>query len=160
MKIVRSIALPVAISMCSFALCDAKTELQNEYNAISKAFKAKDVNAAMKCMAPDFKVLLPDGKSADRKAVVANFQQQMSMMSNTVWERKVKETRPQGKNIVAIVDGLIKADVKDPQGKPHKFEMKTSVEDLWTRTPKGWSLLLSHVTKRESKLDGKVMSGG
>lgn len=160
MRTVRAVALFVALCACGAAHADVKAELQKEYNAISKAFKANDVNAAMKCMAPDFRVFLPDGKSADRKAVAANFQQQMKMMSNAVWERKVKEVRPQGKNSVAIVNSLIKADVKDPQGKVHKFEMKSTVEDLWTKTPKGWSLLLSRVTMRESKVDGKVTSGG
>lgn len=160
MRNARSAAILVVLSVFSIAFGDVKAELQKEYNAIAKAFKAKDVNGAMKCMAPDFRVMLPDGKSADRKAVVANFQQQMSMMNNPVWERKVKEIRPQGKNTVAFVDGFIKADVKDPQGKSHRFEMTTSVEDLWTKTPKGWSLLQSRVTKRESKMDGKALSGG
>ncbi|MBI5705623.1 MAG: nuclear transport factor 2 family protein [Armatimonadetes bacterium] len=156
MRYARAVALLLALSVCCAAIADIKAELQKEYTAISKAFKANDVNGAMKCMAADFKVFLPDGKSADRRAVAANFQQQMKMMSNAVWERKVKEVRPQGKNSVAIVDGFIKADVKDPQGKVHKFEMRSTVEDLWAKTPKGWSLLLSRVTKRESKLDGKV----
>jgi hypothetical protein len=135
------------------ALESARKELTARYAGISRAFEKKDATGMNEPLAADYELKQPDGRVIKRDAIASGMAQQMNMMSNAKWTRKIESLELKGADAVVSVRGTFDSEFAQ-QGKNHKFHMNTVTTDTWTKLGKKWMLRSSKVIENRVEVDG------
>jgi ketosteroid isomerase-like protein len=151
-----SLCLALFVAAIGFASASVKSELEARYREVTAAFKAKNVSAIENILMANYEAVGQDGRSIGRKQVLDGFKQQMDMVTDVTWVRKITDLKVNGSAALATVDGDLRAHM---QG--HKtLELIATTVDDWVKTPKGWKLMVSHLKSSKMLMNGKPMNMG
>jgi ketosteroid isomerase-like protein len=133
---------------------DVQATLQAKYDLLSKAFAKKDARVYEKTLSPDFVLVGLDGKQSSKKVVMEGFTQQMSMMTDVSWVRKLGKPTVSGSTATVLASGNFKGKFNGG-GKVRVFELIASSQDTWKKNGSDWVLVKSKLVTLNAKIDGK-----
>lgn len=131
-------------------------QLEDNYAAITTAFKKKDIKAIGNFLAPDYQAHDSNGAATSREKILADYKSQMGVMRDIVWSRKITKLVHQGKSVVLTVEGKINGTVVGADKTDHKIALAATAEDTWIEHGKGWLLKSTTIEKKVLTVDGKV----
>lgn len=149
---------PLALMILQGDIKSARKEIQARYDALDRGFRKRNPAVLDGLMTDDFTTESPDGKPLGRDAALASFRGLILGAQKAKWPRKVTKLRFDGTDAVATVDGHFDGLLPGPDGKPHRTELITTVEDTWTKTSAGWRIRRSRMVKMAMRRDGKAVA--
>lgn len=129
--------------------------LQDDYRAMSTAFQRNDPKTFDALLAPGYTLVQTDGTQWSRDRVMKDFRQQMGMMRNAEWDRRILRIRPDGSLRVVDVIGSFNGSFKGRDGAAHVFEMHSYSRDTWQVGTTSNRLVKSQIVSIHAKVDGK-----
>src|SRR5437016_14474955 len=102
--------IPVLFLVASFAVALAgpndavKKQLAANYKAFGAAFQTKNMDSVAKLMTDDYTAVQPNGKTATKAQILADFKQEAGMMSDSKWDRTISKLTVSNNQAVAIVN--------------------------------------------------------
>jgi len=148
-----------ALTCCALATADnvqtVRKTLDANYKGFSQAFLKKDSKALFALMTDDYTVTQPNGATFTKDQIKASLDQQMKIMTSATWVRKITSLKLNGKDAIAVVDGLFQGKATGPDGKAHDVKVAAHTTDTWTKVGKIYKLKKSVVSKNDVTVDGK-----
>lgn len=161
-KVISFISALAALTLqmnTSHAEPTVKQQLIANYEAISKDFKVKKFNAMGSYLAPNFVTILPGGKTVKKSDVMNGMKSERETISHVTWKRTITKLTVE-KGIAKVeVTGDMKGEVKGPQGKLEKVELKAVSNDVWKKMNGRWLITTAYYKSSTMIVNGKVMKG-
>jgi len=161
----KMVLLVGALALATACFADktdaVRKQLVANYKLVSKGFENNNLDKVANLMTDDY-VEVMNGRSANKKEIIAQVKRLAGQMHNSKWTRSIRTLTLSGNTAVAIVDGKFSAQMSDPHGGSHVFDQNAVTKDTWIKTPKGYRLKRSDVTSMKMTMDGKpfTMNGG
>lgn len=135
----------------------ARREVQARYDALDRAFRDHKPAVLDDVMTADFSGESPEGRHLGQADAVGQMRGLMRQATHAQWPRRIVQFRLEGADAIATVEGHFTGDLRGPDRKSHRTELISTVEDTWTKGPKGWQIRRSRVVKVSMKRDGKTI---
>ena len=155
--LVASCAL-LALAMLAHGDADTvKKELNAKYQALSKAFAAKDGAAFEKIVAPGFTTTDVHGKTIGTKEFISTMKQSMQALpaGAKVSARILGKVVSKGDKATCQSELSIVSPVPAGDGKSHTMSVTGVSEDTWVKLKGDWKVLKSVDKSQKMSMDGK-----
>ena len=136
---------------------DVKSQLAPLYASMDKAVETKDLNAFQKLLHPTFLQHEADGNTYTRREVVEQASDLFKEATSIVSQTTLVSASATGDQAHAVVDADQKIVMKTAEGKTNTVEIRSTMNDVWTRVNNNWELLDSRETKHERTVNGQVV---
>ena len=148
-------AATVAIS-AAYAGDSVTNELKANYTAMTNAFLKKDIKPIDAFLAKDFFVQDMSGQTVQRAKILTDYQNQMNLLKDVSWGRKILGVTKSGATTFSTVEGTVKGSFLDKNQKSHKLLLIATAKDSWTKSGGKWLLHKTVVLTRKATIDGKA----
>ena len=158
------LAATTAVLSAAYAGDSVTKELKANYAAMTSAFLKKDINPIAAFLSTDFYVEDKSGKKIPRATILVDYQNQMKMLKDVSWGRKITNVAVSGSTYLVTVEGTVEGTFtprprKDQKPlaplKPHKLHLVATAKDSWTKSGGKWLLHKTVILSRSAMVDGK-----
>lgn len=149
------IAASSAILTAAHAGDSVTGELKANYTAMTNAFLHKDIKPIDAFLAPDFHVQDTSGKTIERAKILTDYQNQMRVLKDVSWGRKILNVTKTGSIYLTTVEGAVDGVFVAKGQKSHKLHLVATAKDSWSKVGGKWLLHKTVVLTRAATVDGK-----
>ena len=138
------------------AAADTKSEINQAYEVVKKAFLTGNVKLLNSVATPDFTYKHEDGRVDKLEKMNAEMAQMYAMgMKVTKFVYKIEKIQLKGNTAVVTSTGISEMKMKTPDGKTSTMADKSRTKDTLVKTAKGWKFKNVTVLKSDMTMDGK-----
>lgn len=152
----------LALSLIFTSACgrssDARAEIQQGYDAMNGALKAREVDKFMAVLTPDFQQISLDKTTFKRDKIEEMTRAVTKEAVDIDSKAVIEQIALTGDRADVTVTVIQKQTVKEPTSdKTHVVEITATMQDVWKKDKDGWKMLQSTETKHAATRDGQPL---
>jgi hypothetical protein len=151
----------VAIALLLASACghnDARAEMQQKYDAMDNAVKARKADAFLVLLTPTFQQVGADKKTINRASMEEVTRSLFKEATDIDSKSTVTRATSDGTRADVTVTTVQKITMKEPTSdKTHLIEITSTSNDVWTKDGNDWKLAQSTETEHKATRDGQPM---
>ncbi|MBS1717046.1 MAG: nuclear transport factor 2 family protein [Armatimonadetes bacterium] len=164
MKRTLTLAALLACTAVSFAADNAKTAISKAYTQFDFYVvkgSLKDLESFLNRTSTNDFTMKQMGQTFDKKAVIAQMKQQLSMGKVNESKTKVKSIVINGSTATVMTSGSFKMTMKGKnQDKAHVFAGQSETKDTWVKEGRVWKMKSIESVSDKMTMDGKPINPG
>jgi ketosteroid isomerase-like protein len=144
--------------MTDRATDSVRDELQAAYARAGEAWRARDADALMRMVTPDFTQRMPDGQMIPYAAAEAGLREWLATADRvTNYAVQIGDLTVKGDQAIAKVDENVAMTFSDEAGRPHERVMANSSQVTWVRVAGAWQIQQTEYLAARIMIDGKLI---